>query len=57
MEVYIHSLTKINNQLLDSREASKGATNKQRGRLGKLSTNHIKSIKGGTSSVLLYYVE
>ena len=57
MKVYIHSLTKINNQLLDSREASKGATNKQRGRLGELSTNHIKSIQGGTSSVLLYYVE
>ena len=53
MEVYIHTLTNFNNQLIDSREASKGATNKKRGRIGELSKIHIKPIQGGTSSVLL----
>ena len=52
--IFISLTSIVNNQLMDSREASKGATNKQRGRLGELNKNHIKPIQGGTSSVLLY---
>ena len=33
-------------------ETSKGAINKQRGRLGELNKSYIKHIQGGTCSVL-----